>query len=270
MNSRIARVCAANNQLACNDPHMTAPYLRRTYLRSDRALDASTYPGCIPFVPKLDVAFTSTVTFFVGENGSGKSSLLEALVSLSGLPVAGGSKNDLADGKPAENEASLAHHLHISFAKRPRHSFFFRAELQAHLANRLDERFVDPHFRETGNPYDYYGGQSLHTRSHGEAFLAVLNNQLKGGLYFLDEPESALSPQRQLALLAAMHRSEKEGAQFVIATHSPILLTYPGARILSFDGGVIAPIALVDTPHYQITRGILEHPERYWRHLRES
>lgn len=247
---------------------MVAPYLRRTYLRSDRTLDEATYPGSIPFVPTLDVEFNTPVTFFVGENGSGKSSLLEALVSLSGLPVAGGGKNDLADGKPPENEATLAHHLHISFAKRPRHAFFFRAELQAHLANRLDQRRDDPDFG--GDPYMVYGGQSLHTRSHGEAFLAVLNNQLKNGLYFLDEPESALSPQRQLALLAAMFQSENEGAQFVIATHSPILLTYPGARILSFDGGSIAPVELVDTPHYQITRGILEHPERYWRHLRES
>ena len=247
---------------------MATPYLRRAYLRPDRPLDVTTYPGVIPFVHNLDLAFEKNITFFVGENGSGKSSLLEALVALSGLPVSGGSKNDLADGRPPENDASLAAHLHLGFAKRPRHSFFFRAELQAHLANRLDERFVDPDFRRTGNPYDYYGGQSLHTRSHGEAFLAVLTNQLHDVLYFLDEPESALSPQRQLALLAAMFQSEKQGAQFVIATHSPILLTYPNARILSFDGGLIAPVELTDTPHYQITRGILEHPERYWRHLR--
>lgn len=246
---------------------MATSYLRRAYLRRDRPLDVTTYPGAIPFVPDLDLAFESNITFFVGENGSGKSSLLEALVSLSGLPVVGGGKNDLADGRPPENEASLAAHLHIGFARRPKHAFFFRAELQGHLANRLDQRRDDPDF--WGDPYMVYGGQSLHTRSHGEAFLAVLTSQLRDGLYFLDEPESALSPQRQLALLAAMFQSEKQGAQFVIATHSPILLTYPNARILSFDGGVIAPIELADTPHYQITRGILEHPERYWRHLRE-
>jgi len=246
---------------------MATPYLRRVYLRRDRPLDVTTYPGSIPFVPNLDLAFEHNITFFVGENGSGKSSLLEALVSLSGLPVAGGSKNDLADGKPPENDASLAAHLHIGFTRRPKHTFFFRAELQGHLANRLDQRRDDPDFG--GDPYAIYGGQSLHTRSHGEAFLAVLTNQLRDGLYFLDEPESALSPQRQLALLAAMFQSEKQGAQFVIATHSPILLTYPNARILSFDDGAITPIELTDTPHYQITRGILEHPERYWRHLRE-
>ena len=121
----------------------------------------------------------------------------------------------------------------------------------------------------SGDPYAAYGGRSLHTRSHGEAFLAIIQNRIRSGLLLFDEPESALSPQRQLVLLAHIAKlTAAGGSQFIIATHSPILLTCPGAQILSFDGESIRRVRLSETSHYQITRGILDHPERYWRHLR--
>lgn len=105
-------------------------------------------------------------------------------------------------------------------------------------------------------------------QSHGEAFLAILQNRIQRGVFLLDEPESALSPQRQLALLILIHNLVMQGeSQFVIATHSPILLTYPGAEIVSFDGDNLSKISLEETSHYQITRGILEYPTRYWEHL---
>ena len=116
-----------------------------------------------------------------------------------------------------------------------------------------------------------YGGRSLHMRSHGEAFLAILQNRIREGVYLLDEPEAALSPQRQLALLLLIHDLvAKGGAQFVIATHSPILMTYPGAEIVNFDDAELNLIALKDTVHFQITRGILDNPSKYWKLLLED
>ena len=119
---------------------------------------------------------------------------------------------------------------------------------------------------------EYYGDRSLHEQSHGQSFMALLNNRFgPNGLYILDEPEAALSPQRQLALLALVwQRVAAGGTQLVIATHSPILMTYPGAKILALDDTGIHETTLAETSHYQLTRAILEHPERYWHHLRKA
>jgi hypothetical protein len=122
-----------------------------------------------------------------------------------------------------------------------------------------------------GDPYGRYGGRSLHTRSHGEAFLAIMQNRIRFGLLLLDEPESALSPQRQLTLLAQMWMRVAAGtSQFIIATHSPVLLTFPGAQILSFGGDALHPMSLEDTSHFQVTKGILQNPAVYWKYLRET
>ena len=122
-----------------------------------------------------------------------------------------------------------------------------------------------------GNPYARYGGRSLHTRSHGEAFLAVLESWIGPGIFLFDEPEAALSPQRQLALLAHMARFTATGeAQFIIATHSPILMTFPESDLVSFDRERLQSVPLEETSHFQVTHGILRNPEQYWRHLREA
>jgi predicted ATPase len=155
-----------------------------------------------------------------------------------------------------------------SFRRQPRDGYFLRAEFQAHFASLLDARKLDPDFPKDRDPYSRYGGRSLHTRSHGEAFLAVLQNRIGQGLFLLDEPESSLSPQRQLALLALMHDLVATGkSQFLIATHSPILMTYPGSQIISFDKVPLSVTTLEQTAHYQITSGILEQPGSYWKHL---
>ena len=131
----------------------------------------------------------------------------------------------------------------------------------------MDERAKDPDF--IGNPYAHYGGRSLFLRSHGEAFLKLMRSRLQAGFFLMDEPEAALSPTRQLTLLALIaERVANSRSQFVIATHSPILLTYPGATILSFDEGPLRSVPLEDTTHYQVTRDILTNPEQYWKHLR--
>jgi predicted ATPase len=157
--------------------------------------------------------------------------------------------------------------LRPAFRRRPPDAYFVRAEFQAHFASLLDARRNDPEFLD--DPYSHYGGRSLHTRSHGEAFLAILEHRIRAGLFLLDEPESALSPQRQLVLLAHMWSQVSAGkSQFIVATHSPILLTFPGADLVTFDGGTLARVKLEDTSHYQITRGILHNAESYWKHLR--
>lgn len=231
--------------------------------------DGSAYPFHFPWLTDLNLRFTTPVTFLVGENGSGKSTLLEALAELCGLPAAGGSLAEAGLAYAPESSAALASALRPAFRHRPRDGYFFRAEHQAHLAALLEDRERDPDFQE--DPYRHYGGRSLLHRSHGEAFLALMQHRLQSGLVLMDEPESALSPERQLALLALMaDRVDRLNAQFIIATHSPILMTYPGATILSFDDEALEPIRLEDTVHFQITHGILNHPERYWKHLRST
>ena len=246
---------------------MSTPYLQQIEINSEMEIDTSRFPFSLPFVPDLLITFDGPVTFFVGENGSGKSTLLEAIAELSDLPISGGTKNELQERHGPSEKSELSEVLRAGFRPKPRDGYFFRAEFQANFATLLDQRAKDPDF--LGNPYSHYGGQSLHTRSHGEAFLSVIQNRFQEGLFLLDEPESALSPQRQLTLLALIHELTRNGrAQFIVATHSATLLTYPGAQLLSFDEVPLTPVALEETSHYQITRGILENPESYWRHLR--
>ena len=244
------------------------PYLLRVRSLPERMPSDAVYPFTLPFVAELDLAIQHPVTFFVGENGTGKSTLVEAIAALCKLPVSGGGRNELGENHGPERESLLSKALRPSFRKQPPDGYFLRAELQAHFASLLDARKLDPDF--LGDPYCRYGGRSLHAQSHGEAFLAVLQNRVGQGLFLLDEPESALSPQRQLALLALMHELVQTGrSQFLIATHSPILMTYPGAQIFTFDKIPVRVTSLEETSHFQITRGILEQPDRYWKHLKD-
>lgn len=247
---------------------MRPPFISYAKRDDDAALDTSCFPGNLPFTSDLQLDFESPVTFFVGENGSGKSTLLEAIAVLADLPIGGGGKNETDAGHGLPEESLLAEALLMGFAKRPRDGYFFRADLQPHFASLLEQREQDPEF--AGDPYQRYGGRSLHQQSHGEAFLAIIQNRFQSGLLILDEPESALSPQRQLALLALMHERVSRGrTQFIIATHSPILLTYPGAQIISFDGDSLQSVSLSETSHYRVTRDILNTPDVFWRHLRD-
>lgn len=245
---------------------MSAPFISYVTRDPNVPLEPTSFPGTLPFVQDLKLDFIVPVTFFVGENGSGKSTLLEAIAVLAGFPISGGSANEIGDAHGLKEQSVLSHSLRLGFKKRPRDGYFFRAELQAHFASLLDERREDPHFR--GDPYQVYGGRSLHKMSHGEAFLSVMKNRFSEGLFLLDEPESALSPQRQLALLAIMHDLASRGtSQFIVATHSAILLTFPNAQIISFDDENLPNSNLEETAHFQITRGILNSPGSYWKHL---
>ena len=244
------------------------PFLLGARIRPER-ITGDDYPFHLPLLRSLALTFESPITFFVGENGTGKSTVIEALAELSRLPVSGGSRNELGAGHGPETSSALAAALRPAFRRRPPDGYFLRAEFQAHFASLLDARHDDPDF--LSDPYTLYGGRSLYARSHGEAFLAILQNRIRRGLFLFDEPESALSPQRQLVLLAHMSNLLDSGpAQFIVATHSPILLTFPGAQILSFDGSEVRRVALEETSHFHITKGILQNPASYWKHLRQS
>lgn len=246
-----------------------ATYLQRVHVLPDRIASPDEHPFSLPVVRNLDLVLRHRITFLIGENGSGKSTIMEAIAEVLGLPLSGGGTTDIGLHHGPRVSSRLGPALRTSFRRRPRDAYFFRGELATHFAALLDARRDDPDF--LGNPYARYGGRSLREQSHGEGFLAVMKNRIGDGLYLLDEPEVALSPQRQLALmsLVASHAND-HGAQFVIATHSPILMTIPGAEILQIEDGAISPIRLQDTLHYQVTRGILENPDRFWRHMEST
>lgn len=249
-------------------------FIKYVSLNSGEPLDSSTFPGNLEFTRDLHTEFDTPVTFFVGENGSGKSTLLEAMAVLSGLPICGGGMNEFGANHAFDERSLLADSLQLAFIHQPKDRYFFRAETTAHFASLLDLREKDPDFVDSSgaraDPYKRYGGKSLHQMSHGEAFLSIMRNRFGQGLFFMDEPESALSPQRQLTLLALMYDLVSTGhSQFFIATHSPILMTYPGAAIMSFDFGGLKRIKFEETSHFQITRGLLNNPEQYWRYLVE-
>jgi len=210
------------------------------------------FPFSIPAIRKLKrIDFHPAVTFFIGENGTGKSTLLEAIAVKCAFSAAGGWKRGMADDLQPTSE--LHRHLTLSRRAYPSDGWFLRAESFHNVATEIDERGI-----EYG-----YGGKSLHAQSHGEAFLALLTNRLQGdGIYLFDEPEAALSPQRQLAVLTLLHRLVYHHSQLVIATHSPILLAYPQARIYEFSKHGIREIAYQETEHYQVTKDFLNNHAR--------
>ncbi|NCC81799.1 MAG: ABC transporter ATP-binding protein [Clostridia bacterium] len=204
-----------------------------------------------------ELNFEKNITFFVGENGTGKSTLLEGIAVAFGFNPEGGTKNFMFSTKDTHSPLKDALTL-VKGISRPRDGYFLRAESFYNLATQIDEYEKDiPGYLE------YYGGKSLHEQSHGESFLSLIQNKFQGkGLYILDEPESALSPQRQLTLLYTIHELAKQGAQFIIATHSPILLGTPGAAIISFDNGEIQEISYEETESYKITEMFINQRER--------
>lgn len=239
---------------------ITYQFLQSVERAPNGAPNENEYPFCIPAIKALThLSFHPAVTFFVGENGSGKSTLLEALAVKMGFGAEGGTKN--VQFQTADSVSHL--HQFIRIAKgvhKPADGYFLRAESFYNVATFMDEVGY----------LDSYGGKSLHAQSHGESFLALLTKKFRGnGLYFLDEPEAALSPNRQLAALVAIKYLVDNHSQFIIATHSPILLAFPNAKILHFDESGINQIDYESTEHFQVTRRFLNDYRRQLNYLFE-
>jgi predicted ATPase len=248
-------------------------YINAVIKTQDAFDERDQYLNNIPAIASLDtLALKKPVTFLVGENGSGKSTLLEAIAVNYGFNPEGGSRN--FDFHSAETHSGLHEVLRLSKGiPRPKDGFFLRAESFYNVATEVERLARDPYEDTIPDQVflDSYGGKSLHAQSHGESFLSLMLSRFRGsGLYLLDEPEAALSPSRQLTLLACLHRLVKDESQFIIATHSPILMAYPNAQILLLNDDGLQPIDYKQTEHYQLTRSFLENPERMLRVLMED
>ncbi len=231
-------------------------YLRSAILETERIESFSSYPFCLPAIKNLGTLnFHPAVTFIVGENGTGKSTLLEAIAVACGFNPEGGTKN--FNFSSMDSHSILYKHIRlVKGVKMPRDGFFLRAESFYNLATdieRLDSSGGGPRV------IDSYGGVSLHAQSHGESFFAAFMNRFGGkGLYILDEPEATLSPSRQMAMISRIHDLVGQNSQFIIATHSPIIMAYPNASIYQLTDR-FEKVAYEDTDNYNVTKSFLNN-----------
>ena len=220
------------------------------------------YLAKLPAVKHLyrskELEFTNPVTFFVGENGSGKSTLLEAIAVAAGFNAEGGSRDFVFSTRRTHSD--LCDLITPIRTIPPKDGFFLRAESFYNTASYLDEN----------STMKRYGGVSFHEQSHGESFLSLVTNRFEGnGLYIMDEPEAALSPQRLLTLLVLMDELVKKRSQFIIATHSPIIMAFPGADIIQFSENGMERVSYRETESYRITKQFMDDPERMIKYLFE-
>ena len=229
-------------------------------------VDGGRYPFSIPALRRLEtLALDARVTFLVGENGSGKSTLIEAIAVAAGFNAEGGTRNMTVSTRASHSDLHERLRL-VREPRSPRDGYFLRAESFFNVATHIEELDAGP---VGGRPIiESYGGVSLHEQSHGESFLSLVLNRFGGrGLYILDEPEAALSLRGQLALMRRMHDLIAEESQFIVSTHSPVLLGYPNALIYALTESGIERTPYEATEQYELTRSFLDDRERFLRHL---
>lgn len=239
---------------------MSEEYVRGVKLRRERVTSFDQYPFSLPAVRNLrTLQLHPAVTFVVGENGSGKSTLLEAIAVAWGFNPEGGTKN--FSFQTRSSHSSLHEYLTlIKGIRRPKDGFFLRAESFFNLATDIERMDAEP--APAPPIINSYGGRSLHEQSHGESFFALMLNRFGGqGFYILDEPEAALSPSRQLAMIARLHQLVQTRSQLIIATHSPILMAYPDAWLYQITPEGLARIEYQQTEHYIVAKRFLNDPK---------
>ena len=244
-------------------------YIRSIELNKKKIFIFSDYPFCLEVIKNLNTLnFHPGVTFIVGENGSGKSTLLEAIAVNYGFNPEGGSKNFNFSTKSTHSE------LHnfikvIKGVRQPKNGYFLRAESFYNVATQIDK--LDEDFSSGPPLKNSYGGKSLHQQSHGESFFSLFLHRFSGnGLFILDEPEAALSPKNQLAFLVRLNELIKQGSQFIIATHSPILMAYPNSKLIAISEDGYNEIRYKDSNHYAIFKNFINNPSRTLKKLLEN
>lgn len=242
-------------------------FIRKVFI--DKTDGTQQFPFSLPSISKLkELQLHPNVTFLVGENGTGKSTILEGIAVALGFNAEGGSKN--IQFSTTDTHSELYKHLKfVRGHKSPRTGYFLRAETFYNVASQIDH--LDRESGGLGTPIiSSYGGGSLHHQSHGEGFMSLLLHRFSGnGLYLLDEPEAALSPARQLTVLARIHDLVQQGSQFIIATHSPMIMSYPYSQIYNLTEQGYQEMLYRDTEHFKLTKEFLESPERFFWHLLE-
>lgn len=231
-------------------------YLLEMQLLRNKVPSFSEYPFSLPVLRNLqNLTFHPEVTFIIGENGTGKSSLLEAIAAAWGFNPEGGTRNFNFSTRSSHSELYKYIRLAKSF-RRPKDGFFLRAESFYNVASNIDELDEEPALAPPIK--NSYGGKSLHHQSHGESFFSLMVNRFSGnGLYILDEPEAALSPTRQMAMISRIHELVQKRSQFIIATHSPIIMAYPHSTILEISNGILKTMNYEDTEHFTVTKDFL-------------
>ena len=234
------------------------PFLTHIQLRRELVPSFEVYPFNLPAIRGLDLLpLHPSVTFLVGENGTGKSTLLEGIAVALGINPEGGSIHMHFETKPTHSELGDAIGLRRT-GRHMRDAWFLRAESFYNVATEIDRLQ-----NEGGGMLKNYGGKSLHSQSHGESFFALFRNRFGGGgVYLLDEPEAALSPMRQLGFISMLHDLVRDGAQFIIATHSPMIITYPESWTYVLENDRIERVAYDQTEHFRVARGFMANPER--------
>ncbi|WHY76510.1 AAA family ATPase [Neobacillus sp. WH10] len=244
---------------------LSTQYIRSIQIKRDEVPSFNKYPFNLPSLKTLDeLSFHPSVTFLIGENGMGKSTLLEAIAVALGFNPEGGSFN--FNFSTYDSHSPLGDYLKvIKGIDKPKDGFFLRAESFYNVASSIEEMDREGRGRRV---IDSFGGVSLHEQSHGEAFFATFLHRFGGsGIYILDEPEAALSPLRQMSMLTRIHDLVNENSQFIIATHSPIIMAYPEAKIFEFSEEGIIESILEETNHYRIMKQFFDDKNRMLHHL---
>lgn len=241
-------------------------YIKKVYLKRDEISSFDQFPLTLPLIKNFnELMFHPNVTYIIGENGMGKSTLLEGIAISYGFNPEGGTLN--FNFSTYDSHSNLDHYLRLAkSANRAKDCFFFRAETFYNVATNIEE--LDKGYPSGKKVIDSFGGKSLHEQSHGESFFAAFTERFQGnGLYILDEPEAALSPLRQLSMLSRINDLINLGSQFIISTHSPIIMAHPHAKIIQLTEDGMTEVELEETSHYSIMKQFFDDKDRLLHHL---